>query len=53
MGRRENQYFQAFFLFAKAGLILEVIDEAKTGIEMHGAVELRSPEAVPLQILTG
>ena len=35
------------------GLILEVIEQAAAGIEMHGAVELGGPGALSLKVLAG
>jgi hypothetical protein len=53
MGRWKDDDFEAFFFFVNAGLILEIVEQAKAGMEMHGAVELWSPGTLPLKVLTG
>ena len=53
MGRWEDEDFEAVFFFADAGLILKVVEETKAGVELHGAVEMRSPGTVTLQVLAG
>jgi hypothetical protein len=52
-GNVEDKDFEAFFFLADAGLVLKVVEEAKAGIKLHGAVQLGSPGAVTLQILAG
>ena len=53
MGWWKDDDFQTFFFFVNAGLILEVVEQAAAGIEMHGAIQLGGPGAVPLKILAG
>ena len=44
---------EAFFFFVDAGLILEVVEQATAGIEVHGVVELGGPGALSLKELAG